>query len=72
VISQPPALRTINLNNVSADQFRAHPYVKWNLANAIVNYRSQHGPFQSLDDLKKIMLVEEGWLNKMRPYLALQ
>lgn len=64
--------RLININVASADELKSHPYIKWNLANAIVNYRSQHGAYQSLQDLQKIAIVEPAWLEKVLPYFTLR
>ncbi|MBD0333717.1 MAG: helix-hairpin-helix domain-containing protein [Chitinophagaceae bacterium] len=50
---------------------KAHPYIKWNLANVIVEYRNQHGAFKSLDDLKNIAAIDETTFKKILPYLSL-
>jgi competence protein ComEA len=64
-------LKKFNLNTATKEELKAHPYIRWNLANAIVEYRSQHGPFKKLDDLKNIMLVTEETYTKVAPYLSL-
>ena len=48
---------------------KAHPYLRYALANAIVQYRVQHGMYILVDDIKKIMLVTEDVFNKIGPYL---
>jgi DNA uptake protein ComE-like DNA-binding protein len=64
-------LKKLNLNTATKDDLKAHPYIRWNLANAIVEYRTQHGPFKKLDDLKNIMLIDDATYNKIAPYLDL-
>ena len=64
-------VKKININTATKDEMKAHPYLKWNLANAIVEYRTQHGNYSSLEDLKKITLVTEDIYNKIAPYLRL-
>jgi competence ComEA-like helix-hairpin-helix protein len=66
------SLKRININTATKDQLKMHPYIKWNLANAIVEYRVQHGPYQSLDQLKKIALVDEEVFRKASPYLMIE
>lgn len=61
-------LRQIGINHATAEQLRI-PYIKYQVANAIVQYRAQHGPFKSLEELKKIMLIDEATYAKMAPYL---
>src|SRR6476620_4474232 len=36
-------LKKLNLNTATKDDLKTHPYIRWNLANAIVEYRNQHG-----------------------------
>jgi competence ComEA-like helix-hairpin-helix protein len=64
-------IRKINLNTATKDELKAHPYIKWNLANAIVEYRNQHGAFKSLEELKEIVLVDENTFRKLVSYLDL-
>ncbi|TAD86546.1 MAG: hypothetical protein EAY75_07975 [Bacteroidetes bacterium] len=64
-------MRTININTADAKSLK-HPYLSWNQANAIVAYRNQRGQFSSLNDLKKIMVIDEATLERIKPYLALE
>jgi DNA uptake protein ComE-like DNA-binding protein len=65
------AVRKININAATKEDLKVHPYLKWNLANAIIEYRNQHGKFSNLNDLKNIVLIDEGTFNKIAPYLTL-
>lgn len=65
------AIKKLNLNTATKDELRTHPYIKWALANAIVEYRNQHGTFNNLDELKNIMLIDEATYNKIAPYFSL-
>lgn len=60
----------INMNAAPERELAAHPYIKTKLARAIIAYRKQHGAFSSIDDLKKIAIVGETDLQKIRPYLT--
>ena len=48
---------------------KAHPYLRYSIANAIVQYRLQHGSYIAVNDIKKIMLVTDDIFNKAAPYL---
>ena len=65
------SLKKINVNTATKDEMKSHPYLKWNLANAIVEYRNQHGNFSSVDDLKKISLITASVFDKIKFYLTL-
>ena len=63
-------VKQLNINTATTDELKAHPYIKFTLANAIVLYRNEHGPFQNLEDLKKIMLITDEVFQKLSPYLT--
>jgi competence protein ComEA len=63
------SVKKFNINTATKDELKVHPYIKWNLANAIVEYRNQHGDFKSLEDLKNISLVDKNSYNKIIHYL---
>ena len=63
------SVHQININTATVDEMKAHPYLRYALANAIVQYRIQHGMYILVDDIKKIMLVTEDVFNKIGPYL---
>lgn len=65
-----PQLKTININTADVNALKAHPYLRWNLANAIVAYRQQHGDFRNVDDLKKINIITDDVYQKAAPYLT--
>jgi len=63
------APQLVNVNTASFDELYLHPYIRKGLARLIVAYRSQHGPFKTVEELKKIpVLKAEDW-EKMRPYV---
>jgi len=70
VTVDPAKIKKINVNACEADQLRT-PYLRWNAANAIVNYRKQHGKFKTIDDIRKTDLVDEETVRKIAPYLEL-
>lgn len=64
-------LKQLNINTVSFDALKNHPYCRFAVANAIIQYRNQHGNFNSLPDLKKVVAVTDEVYNKLLPYLHL-
>ena len=66
------SIRIININSATVDELKMHPYLKWSLANPIIAYRNEHGPFTKVEDIKKVMAVTEEVYNKIAPYLANQ
>jgi competence protein ComEA len=63
-------VKKININTATVDELKTHPYIKFNIANLIVAYRNQHGPFMKPEDLKKVMAITEDVYTKILPYLT--
>lgn len=68
-----PLYRKINLNTATQDELDNHPYVDFKQAQLLVSYRTQHGPFNSVDDIERIAaFTDREWLNKIKPYLSIR
>lgn len=65
-------VKKLNINTASVDELKAHPYLRYNIANAIVQYRTQHGNFSAVSDIKKIMMITDDIFNKAAPYLVVK
>lgn len=63
-------LRRININTATVDEMKSHPYLRYPIANAIVQYRVQHGSYTAVAEIKKIMTITEDVFNKIAPYLT--
>ena len=63
-------VKKIAVNTADYDRLRSHPFINHKLANAIVQYRKQHGPYQSLTDLLDIVIMDKGIFSKIAPYLT--
>ena len=50
----PTTTQTININTATAQQLQALPGIGPALAQRIVDYRQQHGPFQSPQDIMNV------------------
>jgi DNA uptake protein ComE-like DNA-binding protein len=61
-------IKKIYLNVAGFDQFKKHPYLTYKQMNAIIQYRQQHGNFQSIDDLKKVAILNKEIIRKIEPY----
>lgn len=65
-------VRKININTADANTLKQHPYLKWPIANAIVQYRQQHGEYKELEDLKQIAILPPELYDKILPYISLE
>jgi len=62
--------KLIDINKATEKELSDHPYIKYKLAKAITAYRFQHGEYHTVDDLKKIVLLNEITFQKIKPYLS--
>ena len=65
------ALKKININTADIEGMKKHPYLRYAIGNAIVTYRTQHGNFLAVEDIKKIMTITDEVFNKLAPYLTI-
>jgi len=66
------SVKKININTATLDEMKAHPYIKFSIANPIVAYRTEHGVFSKIEDIKKVMAVTDDIYKKIAPYLIIQ
>lgn len=69
---QSTAIRKININTASDFDLGGHPYIDKAVAKAIVIYRSKHGDYKQIEDIKKIVFITQDLFNKIAPYLAVE
>ncbi|MEP6617449.1 MAG: helix-hairpin-helix domain-containing protein [Ginsengibacter sp.] len=67
-----PVVKKLNINSAGIDEMKLHPYIRYNIANAIFQYRTQHGNFNSVEELLKIMPVTPEVYSKLLPYLTIR
>lgn len=65
------SVNKININTADVKQLAYHPYIKYYLAKAIVNYREQHGLFLSMSALHKLVAIDDSTYSKIVPYLTI-
>jgi DNA uptake protein ComE-like DNA-binding protein len=63
-------VKTINVNTAGVENLARHPYIDWTQAKRLVNYRTAHGSFVSLDDLRSTRAIPDSMWTKIIPYLA--
>ncbi|WP_025763854.1 ComEA family DNA-binding protein [Dyadobacter tibetensis] len=63
----------ISINTATVERLTSHPYLRnKKLASVIVNYRNQHGPYHSAEDLMKIKVLDTTSLEKILPYISFE
>ena len=65
-------VRRIPINTCTVEELAAHPYARWKIAKPLIAYRSQHGPFKQVADIKGCAVISEEVFRKLAPYLTVE
>ena len=60
----------LNINTDSIIHLSKHPYINWNLAKSIINYRKVHGSYDSIEQITSIKIISDSLYQKIAPYLT--
>ncbi|GAC1588855.1 MAG: helix-hairpin-helix domain-containing protein [Ginsengibacter sp.] len=63
--------KKLNINSASIEELKTHPYIRYQIANSIIQYRQQHGSFKDISDLKNIMIISEPLFEKISHYVSI-
>lgn len=69
LVIEKPSPRRLNVNCLSLNELRRHPYINFYQARAITDYRRLHGPLKSLDDLRLSKDFPQDAINRLTPYV---
>lgn len=64
------AIRKLNINTAEFEDLKRHPYLSFKQMNAIIQYRKQHGPYKSIADLNKVLILKPETIQRIEPYLS--
>lgn len=68
VIENPSPLK-LNVNSLSLDELKRHPYINFYQAKAITDYRRLHGPIKSLHELQLLKEFTPEAIERLTPYV---
>ena len=69
IIPDDTQLRKLNLNRLSLNELKHHPYISFYQARAIVDYRRLHGPLESLQQLSLSRDFPPEAIRRLAPYV---
>lgn len=70
LVIQDAQPRKLNINQLSLNELKRHPYVNYYQARAIEDYRRLHGPIKSINDLRLSKDFPPEAIERLKPYVA--
>ena len=64
--------KKINLNTATVEELKAHPYLNYRQAKAIIAYRDQHGDFSAVEGLQELVAISSETYQKIVLYLKVE
>lgn len=68
-LASSSSIRKININKATSEQLRNHPYINYQMAREILNYRRLRGDIHDLNDLSLLPLFKKETISRLRPYI---
>ena len=65
-----PSPKKLNVNQLSLNELKRHPYINFYQAKAITDYRRLHGAIKSLNELRLIKDFSPEAIKRLMPYVA--
>ena len=69
LVIENPSPRKLNVNRLSLNDLKRHPYLNFYQARAITDYRRLHGPLKSLQDLRFSKDFTPETIERLEPYV---
>lgn len=63
-------VKPIGINSKKLDELGLHPYLSFQEAKILVNYRAQHGPFRSVQEVRQVKGISSETVQRLLAYLA--
>ena len=73
--TQPPAENQptlLNINTASTKELQTLPSIGPQMAQRIIQYREEHGDFESVDALTEVKGIGEKTLEKVKPFICVE
>lgn len=66
----PSKVTRLKINSISLPSLQQFPYLNYKQVNAIIQYRVQHGNYNSIADVANVAILTPEVLHKIEPYLS--
>jgi competence protein ComEA len=64
--------QTVNINKASLEELDALPGIGPTKAQAIIDYRTEHGPFNAIEDIQNVKGIKAGEFSKLKDHIRVK
>lgn len=64
--------KRVSINSITAEELADFRFISLKEAKVVIRYREQNGPFQSVKDLEKVVVLESDQIAKLEPYISFE
>jgi len=64
--------QTVNINTAGPQELDALPGIGPTKAQAIIDYRNEHGPFNAIEDIQNVKGIKAGEFSKLKNYIRVK
>ncbi len=72
IVIDKTKLEKINVNFAEVSELGRHPYISYEEAKKILDYRNKNGPFKQVEDLINKKIISKELYNRIGPYLKVR
>lgn len=66
----PELISRLDINSATVDELKRHPYLDYYVAKAVVRRREVRGPYEQVEDLLDITIMDTQIFKRIEPYLT--
>jgi competence ComEA-like helix-hairpin-helix protein len=66
------SVKRMDLNRVTFKELMRHPYFPFVISKALMVYRTEHKTFKSLEELRKIPVINDSVYRRIEPYIFIR
>jgi competence protein ComEA len=69
---KPGGIKRMNVNKVEFEDLKNFPYLSYKQMSALVQYRKQHGDYESFEELHNVAILDDVVLKKIKPNIMVK
>ncbi len=62
----------ININTITLEALRRHPYIDYYTAKALIDKRVQLGSYKTMEEIRQVLIGKEGLFERVKGYVLIQ